>query len=495
MNNRRISLLTGLAALFLFSFPLAAQVALLNPGFETASDSAPALAASWKNREKDGFAFSRSADAPHSGAYSLCITGAGNDSMRYTLGSQRCPVSTARTARISISFYIRTVDVAVTAAVSCQLYGAGDQKLSFASSAQQLHIFNGTKDWTPCVMTMAITPDVKELQISALLQGNGKAFFDDFAVKIEDGASGPPSKEVKRYSKALLGYARKASIFKDSLDWKTIENDVNLLSAGMKSTSECSLLGDYMIGRLRAVGDKHSFILKPSLTEKMNSGSNLDGRQPSGEYLGNGIGYIKVPGILALRDSAVNGFAEQIQQLIRGIDSAQQITSWSVDLRENSGGNMYPMIAGLGPLTGEGELGYFQSNRWSATWFYKNGKAGEGLVTDARVKNPWTVKQPAAKIAVLIGPRTASSGEMTAISFSGRPNTMFIGEPSGGYTTANAGSKLPDGSMFYLATSYTADRNKKAFRDKIEPGILAPNEKDSKTDAGLEAAKKWLLDK
>lgn len=63
---------------------------------------------------------------------------------------------------------------------------------------------------------------------------------------------------------------------------------------------------------------------------------------------------------------------------------------------------MYPMIAGLGPLTGEGVLGYFVDGMKKTPWKYANGTCG--AIT---VPNPYVLKDPKAKIAVLMGPRTA----------------------------------------------------------------------------------------
>ena len=93
----------------------------------------------------------------------------------------------------------------------------------------------------------------------------------------------------------------------------------------------------------------------------------------------------------------------------------------------------------------------------------------------------------------MIGEETSSSGEMTTISFIGKNNTKLFGQPSGGYTTANQGFKLSDGSYIYLATSYTADRNSKKYLSKIIPDIIVQN--DNSFDNCLETASKWLLEK
>ncbi|ATP55628.1 hypothetical protein CPT03_03665 [Pedobacter ginsengisoli] len=61
-------------------------------------------------------------------------------------------------------------------------------------------------------------------------------------------------------------------------------------------------------------------------------------------------------------------------------------------------------------------------------WYYAKGKCGVGKGVPLTVPNPYKIKNKNTKIAVLIGPRTSSSGEMTAISFIGKKTTRLFGE-------------------------------------------------------------------
>jgi len=93
----------------------------------------------------------------------------------------------------------------------------------------------------------------------------------------------------------------------------------------------------------------------------------------------------------------------------------------------------------------------------------------------------------------LIDSKTASSGEMTAISFIGLPNVKVFGQPSAGYVTANATIHLSDGTQLNLATSNVADRTHKIYSDKIIPDVIVNIQTDSTIDETLGASKKWLL--
>jgi len=211
--------------------------------------------------------------------------------------------------------------------------------------------------------------------------------------------------------------------------------------------------------------------------------------------LGSNIGYLFVPGFESANDTTGTSFAVKIQNMIRELDMQHHITGWIVDLRKNHGGNMYPMIAGLGPLLGDATLGYFISNENNQIipWKYEKGKAYNGGLLMASVLSPYTIKNRGLKIVVLIGPETSSSGEMTTISFIGKPKVKLVGQQTGGYTTANTGFKLSNGSYLYLATSYTIDRNKKKHFGKINPDIKIESSNSKNKDLTVQAAMTWIL--
>ena len=49
-------------------------------------------------------------------------------------------------------------------------------------------------------------------------------------------------------------------------------------------------------------------------------------------------------------------YADSLQYQIKLMDN-KYIKGWILDLRENSGGNCWPMLTGLGPLLGNGICG------------------------------------------------------------------------------------------------------------------------------------------
>ena len=68
------------------------------------------------------------------------------------------------------------------------------------------------------------------------------------------------------------------------------------------------------------------------------------------------------------------------------------------------------------------------------------------------------VARPDAPVAVLVGSRTASSGEAAALRFIGRPGARTVGQPTDGFTTGNSDYGLADGARLLFPTGRIRDR-------------------------------------
>jgi hypothetical protein len=464
---------------------------ITNGDFERSRDTIQSLPNNWGIKKMEGFEFSLDNENKVSGDKSFCLKSSTLvDAKKFIPFSQIVPIEKKQLVRIAISANIKTKGLNGNAGLWCQIWDNNNKQIGFANLEQQGVIISGTNEWKKYSLILTIDSNCKKLLLGGYLQGNGTIWYDDFSISEISFSEIPPTKEVKKYIKKFHKIVKQNSIYTDSLNWNTIDNEINLLSKGMKSIDEAKSITSYILDKLRAVGDHHSFILSKINTEKSNKG-NLDDREPSGKMLNNNIGYIYVPGFSSFSDTASKRFSEKIQSIIKELDLQNEVKGWIVDLRENTGGNMYPMIAGLGPLIDNGTLGHFISsnNKREYKWYYENGKCGAGIETVVNIKDYYFPKNRNAKIAVLVGPNTASSGEMTAISFIGKSNTKLFGQPTAGLTTANQGFKLSDKSTLLLAVSTVSDRNDKKYLQSITPNIICDNDKI------MELAEKWVLEK
>src|SRR5438552_1730914 len=113
-----------------------------------------------------------------------------------------------------------------------------------------------------------------------------------------------------------------------------------------------------------------------------------------------------------------------------------------------------PMVAGVGPVLGEGVAGFFLSpTGTSVSWSYRSGLAISGTSEIARTTTPYVLRaRLPPRVAVLTDNLVASSGEVVVVSFRGRPNTRSFGAATCGLSTVNTGYRLSYGATLQLTT-------------------------------------------
>jgi len=216
--------------------------------------------------------------------------------------------------------------------------------------------------------------------------------------------------------------------------------------------------------------------------------------KPQGGRLPQQVGYLDLPGIVG-SDEMLSAYTAMLQDLIRELDQAF-LRGWVVDLRRNTGGNMIPMLTGLGPILGEGELGAFVDPDGRAMpWKYHNGQIHIGEWAGVKYETPYVLKQLHQPVAVLSSCLTASSGELVLLAFYGRAQTRVFGEETAGVPTANQGMKLKDGAMIHLTIALGADRTGKTYDSPLAPDTyIEPDwtQFGTERDPVLAAALEWL---
>ena len=479
--------------IFLFFCTATLAQTIQNPGFETPRDTNRTLPAGWRVDAKAGYIIALDSTVVKSGRRSLKIASVGEGPFTSGGFSQSATVQLSEPSLVHLRGFVKTDN---PAGVGVWWNSWKDWKhKGFAHSSQQVSL-RQTDEWQPLDLVLPTSADINQFTFGAYLNSRGSVWFDDLRFETAPAGAGEPSATVKAYVQKVISIVKKHALVRDSIPWPQTEAEMLAFARGMQTEKEVYPVIDYLLNVMRRYGDNHSHFLSPSGVKNLEAAETDDeAPQPQARYLGNGVGYVAVPRFNANKDARKTAFARQIQQLIQGIDTARTVTGWVVDLRQNEGGTMTPMIAGLGPLLGEGTLGYFVSDKREISWGYRNGKSyiKKPGIRATTVPNPYRLRQADARVAVLIGPRTASSGEMTAISFIGRPNTRFFGLPSGGYTTGNEEFTLPGKTLLFLASAGSADRTHKKYPQRITPDEEVKAPATDTTDPTLDAAKVWLL--
>lgn len=319
-----------------------------------------------------------------------------------------------------------------------------------------------------------------KLLVGLLLKGNGRATFD--GIKLVSINALEPANVISAQAEldAAIDIVRKNALRAAAVDWKTTEPQVRAKIVDSELSQEA-----YPAIRmlLASLGDHHSFLMEPVESRKEEH-SGVPSAAPIVDEQPASIGYVAMPGYLGTGPQAAVNFATDLTVAINRLGSTIRC-GWIVDLRGDRGGNMWPMLAALKPLLGDGPLGYFKDrNGLSEAW-----RAGQWVSSDL----PAAVDLTGTPVAVLIGPRTASSGEALAIAFQGRPRTRFFGAPTAGVPTGNASHKLPDGAQIFLTQTTELDRLKREYNGPIGPDEVVDQAASMSEDRVLAASRAWLL--
>lgn len=411
--------------------------------------------------------------------HSTTATSAAIGTIRWTM-----PADTFRARRLRLSADIDARDVPGGAAPWIRVDGATGPLLLENASDRAIRGTNaGHIESTIYVPETATT-----IVFGLMIIGTGDATAR--GLRIEVLATGDANAPIALPAKLMLDSAyalvRQNSLWRDTVTWSSVGPAFRAIAAGSTSTAETYPAIRYLLGRL---GDHHSFLMPPMAAQSFSGGARGAGSSTNPPALVRlqeaGIGYVSVPAFAGGQRQAMTAFAKSMQDELNTV-VPQASCRWIVDLRENSGGNMWPMLGGLRPFLGEGGLGAFVTAAGSGPQW----RAGD--VVDVKPGGV-LMSLDSAYVAVLTGPRTASSGEAVAIALRGRPHTRSFGLPTAGLSTANQMFALPDSSMILLTVSVDADRTGKRYGEKIEPDELVPaNPPGVGADSQLVRAIAWL---
>lgn len=318
------------------------------------------------------------------------------------------------------------------------------------------------------------------------------------------------------YLNRALDVMQQHALRRDTVDWRIIRAEALAKAAHAELTVDTY---DSIRFALRSLGDHHSSLqLTPGLqrleaerkgpraseetTSKTPANAFVGRYEPEGRIVTTGnhsFAIVVVPKCFPDNEAQFVAYETQLQRILAKLDESHP-AGWIVDLRGNVGGNMWPMLAGVGPLLGEGVvLGQFFTTDGHSVWRYRDGVASE--VEDNGTENRFSaVSGPyklagTPRVAVLMDQWTGSAGEALLIAFRGRPNTRLFGERSQGASTANNVFTLSDGAAMWLTVGVDADRSGKKYMQGLDPDeSVKPADKavSDNQDPVLQQALHWL---
>ena len=287
------------------------------------------------------------------------------------------------------------------------------------------------------------------------------------------------SDSARTYLAAALDSLQATSRHAGAAPWTVGRDSAFLLARGAETPADTYGAINWALGRV----DPHSFL------SARIAGTNA-------RLVGGRIGYLWVR---SYNGPAQAPLADSLQAALRRLEAAGAC-GWIVDLRNNGGGNIWPMLAGIGPLLGDSVVAVSTSDAGTYRSVYANGtaaQAGPGTAHQVftRVSSPVVLRNPGAPVAVLINGATGSSGAGIAIAFRGRPRTRFFGEPAADNTTVNRNVALSNGAELIVTTGVMGDRTGRRYGVPLEPDetVAMPDRHwPSPVDPVAARAAEWL---
>ncbi|MDJ0644105.1 MAG: S41 family peptidase [Erythrobacter sp.] len=315
------------------------------------------------------------------------------------------------------------------------------------------------------------------------------AIFASASLVLVEPAAAVEDETPEAYLENALSLLEANHINRDRADWQALGEAARTLTVNADSPADTHAAIRAVI---IALDEKHSYLIPPR-PPRSRSGSSSGNRtstappMPEGELLPDGIAYVSIPPLTTVqgRQSVGVQYRDVLQSLLEDLDTGASC-GWIIDLRKNYGGNMWPMLNGLDPLLGNGPFGYFVGQTGRSAWVRtQTGISPVDGETASLAIPSFALGNADRPIAVLIGGKTTSSGEMVAVALIGAPNSRSFGQPTANFTTAVVPYELSDGAILGVTTSRIAFASGEIVEGAIQPDVAAE-------DDAQDQAAQWL---
>lgn len=339
-----------------------------------------------------------------------------------------------------------------------------------------------------------------------------------FAIALLTAAQEPPRTfDARARVTEAVETVRPVAYRSGQVDWPALEAELAAMATTANDTAD--MLPVYR-RLLDALGDHHSFVqasdelnqgyrarygktlygdvVRPARVSTFRSRDMIEHREVS---IGpRSVQWIAVPNIFGAGERA-QAYAAHL--FTATADVSPRNCGYIVDVRGNTGGNVWPMLTGLSGLLGDGPAGRETRPDGSVVIYAELKEGAAVIVEEGEFKGREIMRSSAwrsipaleaAPVAVLIDDSTASSGEGVVVAFQGRASTRSFGAPTVGVSTSNNGFQLSDGVNLVVTVGVMTDRNGVPYPEGLAPDeavAFVPPSGD-RDDSQIEAAKAWL---
>lgn len=313
-----------------------------------------------------------------------------------------------------------------------------------------------------------------------------------------------PADSLRLYVQECVSVMQRQSLYSNKVDWQRVNDTVQQRLPDLQDARTADELVIWVFDQLQdyhgmyAGLDSSHRLKNPAPDRIMSAGILAAYKKPRAvkiAMLEGGIAYYKMPAVLIGSNQAkMKEWANLLMDSLCKL-AAFNPKAFIIDLRMNNGGNSEPMWQVVRLLTGDQHKPLLAD------------AAGHIVPPDtslamlqyqqAAVPDRSCVINGKVPVAVLIGPGTASSGEIMALAFTTRARTRLFGESSIGVGNATNGFVVHNKGYLLLTVNYMANARKKVLKSgTVKPHTYISSVQDNfenpQADPTVQAAQQWL---
>jgi carboxyl-terminal processing protease len=289
------------------------------------------------------------------------------------------------------------------------------------------------------------------------------------------------SAEAREYLEFALSKIRTHDFYAREADWRSLEQGAYLRASGAADSSD---VYPAILWVLRSLEDGHGFVIPSDQLDDLEGFFHRT-TQPSARLVGE-VAVLRLPGFgWAPQTRAAHQYVAAAWRALRTMTTS---CGWVLDLRNDFGGDMYPMLAAVASFLDVGKPLGFLSASGDVYWV----RVHEGAVWEPGIARELAVDYGSPPtitprpVAVLIGPDTMSAGEATLVALLSQSAVRTFGLPTAGAAGSPKSITMPDGAELWVTVVIDIDAMRTPYPAAIAPDVQVG-------DGALAEARDWLL--